>query len=135
MRCRSPTTCWTAPAGCAGWRVPLPRSVGAWLASDAPARPEPEDLEEPTVRDQVDPDDEFVPPTPPPIPRPPVDRLLAWTGVFGVPILVLLCIVAGISVPAWFGLLLATGFIGGFGYLVLRMSDEPRDPWDDGAVL
>ena len=87
------------------------------------------------MRDQVDPDDEFVPPTPPPVPRPPVDRLLAWIGVFGVPTLVLFCIVAGISVPAWFGLLLAAGFIGGFGYLVMRMSDEPRDPWDDGAVL
>ncbi len=104
--------------------------------SDAPARPDPQDLDEPAVaRDQVDPADEFVPPTPPPVPRPPVDRLLAWTGVFGGPTLVLLCIVAGISVPAWFGLLLATGFIGGFGYLVLRMSNEPRDPWDDGAVL
>jgi len=104
--------------------------------SDAPARPDPEDLDDPVaVRDQIAPDDEFVPPTPPPIPRPPVDRLLAWTGVFGVPTLVLLCIVIGISVPAWFGLLLATGFIGGFGYLVIRMSDEPRDPWDDGAVL
>jgi len=30
---------------------------------------------------------------------------------------------------------LAVAFIGGFGYLVMRMSDEPRDPWDDGAVL
>ena len=47
----------------------------------------------------------------------------------------LFCIVLKISVPPWFGLLLAAGFIGGFGYLVVRMSDEPRDPWDDGAVL
>ncbi len=98
--------------------------------------PEPDDLDDPgEVRDQVHPDDEFVPPTPPPIPRPSFDRLLAWLGVFGVPAVVLFCIVLGISVPSWFGLLMAAGFLGGFGYLVLRMSDEPRDPWDDGAVL
>ena len=104
----------------------------------APATAPPADREHderPALRDQVDPDDGFVPPTPPPIPRPPLDRLLAWLGVFGVPTLVLFCIVLGISVPPWFGLLLAAGFIGGFGYLVVRMSDEPRDPWDDGAVL
>ncbi len=95
-----------------------------------------EDLDDPPeVADQVQPDDEFVPPTPPPVPRPPLDRLLAWLGVFGVPAVVLFCIVAGISVPTWIGLLMAAGFVGGFGYLVLRMSDEPRDPWDDGAVL
>lgn len=93
---------------------------------------EVDDVDEPTV---ADPDDEFVPPTPPPVPRPPVDRLVAWSGVFGVPTFVLVCIVFGITLPAWTGLLLAAGFIGGFGYLVMRMSDEPRDPWDDGAVL
>lgn len=94
------------------------------------------DDDEPTeVADEIHPAEEFVPPTPPPIPRPPLDRLLAWLGVFGVPALVLFCMVLGISVPPWFGLLLAAGFIGGFGYLVVRMSDEPRDPWDNGAVL
>lgn len=92
-----------------------------------------DDLADPPER--VDPDAEFVPPTPPPIPRPPIDRLLAWLGVFGIPAVVLVCIVAGISVPTWVGVLMAGGFLGGFCYLVLRMSDEPRDPWDDGAVL
>ncbi len=106
----------------------------------APVDPAPavgfeRDVEEPPARDLAPLDEEFVPPTPPPLPRPPLDRLLAWCGVFGVPAMVLVCIVAGISVPSWFGLLLAAGFVGGFGYLVIRMSDEPRDPWDDGAVL
>jgi hypothetical protein len=108
------------------------------LTDPAPAtadRVAADDDEPAQVHDQVHPDDKFVPPTPPPIPRPPLDRLLAWLGVFGVPTLVLICIVLGISVPPWFGLLLAAGFVGGFGYLVVRMSDEPRDPWDDGAVL
>jgi hypothetical protein len=104
---------------------------------DPTPRPvEPEVVEQPVEpRDQISPEDEFVPPTPPPVPRPPLDRLLAWIGVFGVPAFVLFCIVLRISVPSWFGLLLAAGFIGGFGYLVVKMSDEPRDPWDDGAVL
>jgi hypothetical protein len=98
--------------------------------SEPAAEPE-DDLAEPPA----EPADEFVPPTPPPVPRPPIDRLIAWSGVFGVPTFVLVCIVFGITLPPWTGLLLAAGFIGGFGYLVMRMSDEPRDPWDDGAVL
>ncbi len=112
---------------------------------DAPRPPQPDDLggradqddlDGPTeVRDQIHPDEQFVPPTPPPVPRPPFDRLLAWSGVFGVPVVVLFCIVAGVTLPAWTGLLFAAAFIGGFGYLVIGMSDEPRDPWDDGAVL
>lgn len=79
--------------------------------------------------------DEFVPPTPPPLPRPPADRLAAWLGVFGVPTVVLVCIVLGISLPAWAGLLLAAGFVGGFVYLVARLPGSPPDPWDDGARL
>ncbi|MDZ5620690.1 hypothetical protein SFC88_07635 [Nocardioides sp. HM23] len=108
---------------------------------DAPRRAAPDDLDQDdpgataAARDQVPPDEEFVPPTPPPVPRPPFDRLLAWTGVFGVPALVLFFIVVGVTLPAWTGLLFAAAFIGGFGYLVIQMPDEPRDPWDDGAVL
>jgi hypothetical protein len=96
---------------------------------------EREDEPDVAARDEVHPSDEFVPPEPPPIPRPPFDRLLAWLGVFGVPAVVLVCVVAGFSVPTWVGVLMAGAFIGGFGYLVAKMSDEPRDPWDDGAVL
>jgi len=106
------------------------------LIDITPKPAEPDDRGEPVeIGDVVHPDDEFVPPTPPPIPRPPLDRLLAWFGVFGVPALVLFCIVLRINVPTWMGLLMAAGFVGGFAYLVVRMSDEPRDPWDDGAVL
>lgn len=93
---------------------------------------EPDDVE---VADDVHPSEAFVPPSPPPMPLPPADRLLAWLGVFGVPAVVLVCVVAGISLPTWTAMLLAAAFLGGFGYLVAKMSDEPRDPWDDGAVL
>ncbi len=125
-----------------GERAVLEPEAGRATGAQPPSEPDdPDNPDNPGNPDSpgepvaVDPDAQFVPPTPPPVPRPPVDRLLAWMGVFGGPALVLVFIVLGISVPAWTGLLLAAGFVGGFGYLVIRMSDEPRDPWDDGAVL
>lgn len=95
-----------------------------------------DDRDEPDEERGLVPEDErFVPPPPPPIPRPPLDRLLAWLGVFGVPVVVLVCVVLGIGLPTWAGLLLSAGFVGGFLYLVIRLPGTPRDPWDDGAVL
>jgi hypothetical protein len=91
--------------------------------------PEPEDLED-------DLDDAFVPPTPPPLPKVPPDRFLAWAGLFGSPTILLVCLVFDLHLPPWLGYLLVASFIGGFGYLVAKM---PRgtdiDPWDDGARL
>ena len=84
-----------------------------------------------------DAEDGYVPPPPPPLPRPHGLRALAWFGLFGVPTLVLLCIMANISLPSLLSLLFLAWFVGGFGYLVATMSG-PKDPdagWDDGAVL
>jgi hypothetical protein len=85
-----------------------------------------------------DPDDNrYVPPPPPPVPRPHGLRLAAWLGLFGVPTVVLVLIVLGISLPSPLGLLALVWFVGGFGYLVATMSG-PKDPdggWDDGAVV
>jgi hypothetical protein len=80
-------------------------------------------------------EDRFVPPPPPPLPRVAPDRLLAWAGVFGTPVVLLTAVVTGIDLPAWLGYLLVGGFIGGFVYLVTRMPRGPRDPSDDGARL
>ena len=80
-------------------------------------------------------EDRFVPPPPPPLPRPDNKRLVAWTGVFGVPILLLVCLVVGISLPPLLGYAMVTWFVGGFVYLVLLMPRGPRDPDDDGARL
>ena len=82
-------------------------------------------------------DDRFVPPPPPPVPRPHGLRLAAWLGLFGVPAVVLLCIVLHISLPSPLGFLALVWFVGGFGYLVATMNG-PHDPgggWDDGAVV
>lgn len=102
----------------------------------APTRPEPEpswedDYDESEPLD--DPDDTFVPPPTPPIPRPPNDRLLAWLGIFGTPALVVVLVALQVTIPGWAGLLLAAAFVGGFLYLVMRSPRSPRDPWDDGA--
>jgi hypothetical protein len=82
-------------------------------------------------------DDRFVPPPPPPVPRPQGLRLFAWLGLFGVPTVVLVCIVLHVSLPSPLGFLALLWFVGGFGYLVATMSG-PKDPdggWDDGAVV
>ena len=91
-----------------------------------PQPPEPED----------DVEDDFVPPTPPPLPKLPPDRFLAWSGLFGSPTVLLVCLVLGVHLPPWLGYLLVASFIGGFVYLVVKMpKGTDIDPWDDGARL
>jgi len=97
---------------------------------------QPQDLLPPELAYE-DVEDGFVPPPPPPLPRPQGLRALAWFGLFGVPTLVLLCIMVKLSLPSVLSLLFLAWFVGGFGYLVATMSG-PKDPdagWDDGAVL
>lgn len=75
----------------------------------------------------------YVPPEPEPFPLPEPDRGIAWIGVIGSPLLLLVSLVAGIGLPSWVGYLMIAWFVGGFCYLVARMPKEPRDPWDDGS--
>lgn len=77
----------------------------------------------------------YTPPEPPPLPRLAPDRAVAWAGVFGSPLVLLLALLLSISIPTWLGYLLVCGFVGGFVYLVVKMPREPRDPWDDGAQV
>jgi len=80
-------------------------------------------------------EDRYVPPPPPPLPHPDTKRLVAWVGLFGVPTLLLVCLVLGISLPALAAYAMIGWFVGGFGYLVVLMPRGPRDPSDDGARL
>ena len=111
-------------------------------------RPEVEDLPTPVVEpepvppassydeiDPVDDDERFVPPEPPPAPRLDLPRQLPWVGVFGVPTLLLVALLAGVDLPTWLGYLMVAGFVGSFLYLVLTMKPGGRDPFDDGARL
>lgn len=111
----------------------------AGTAAEPVAEPEPTPEPEPEpdwfTSTSVDPDDRFVPPPAPPLPRPTRDRLFAWLGVFGSPTVLLVCLVAGISLPRLIAYLLVASFVGGFLYLVWQMPRGPRDPWDDGAQV
>lgn len=79
--------------------------------------------------------DRFVPPPPPPLPTTTPDRRAAWFGVFGSPAILLVCLILRLDLPLLLAYALVAGFVGGFLYLVLTMTREPRDPDDDGAVL
>jgi len=103
---------------------PRPRSEAppAWVA-------------EPRRRDDP-PEERYVPPAAPPAPLPRGPRALAWLGLFGPPVVMLLFIVLGLSMPGWAVFLLFVAFVGGFGYLVATMrKHDDSDPWDDGAVV
>ncbi len=120
------------------------------VGDDGDDREEPEvprDDPEPVVRPElfamptppapqpppVDHEDRFVPPDPGPLPVPAPDRGIAWIGVFGAPVLLLVSLLLGIDLPRWVGWLMVAWFVGGFVYLVRNMPREPRDPWDDGS--
>ncbi len=81
-------------------------------------------------------EEHFVPPEPPPVPRGTPARRLAWAGLFGPPLLMLLAVVVGWTFAVWFSMLMVAAFVGGFVFLVATM---PRggngDSRDDGAVV
>jgi len=117
---------------------PLEEPTEEPTATQVPA-PSPE--EQPAeARDWLDayddPEDHFVPPEPERVPTPEPRRLIAWAGVFGVPVAVLVLVVLQVSLPPWASMLCLAWFVGGFGYLVATMRREPPDnDWDDGARL
>ena len=106
-------------------------------AEPAPVRPAPEP--DPGPADvpaaAYDEAERFVPPPPPPLPRPEPKRAVAWAGLFGAPVLVLIALVLRIDLPSLLDYLLIAWFVGGFGYLVATMSRTPREPWDDGSRI
>jgi hypothetical protein len=105
-------------------------------AEVAPPTPPPVHREEPEAEPPAGPEDHFRPPPPPALPLPSPPRLLAWLGLFGVPTLVLVLLVAGVDLPTWMGLVLMVWFVGGFVYLVASMRPGSGDDHDDdGAVL
>lgn len=97
--------------------------------------PEPAPRAEPPTTD-VD-EGHYVPPDPPPLPRLALHRKLAWFGLLGCPLVLLIGAVLGVEYPSWLALLMALAFIGGFVYLVATMPRRRNDDWDgdDGAVL
>jgi hypothetical protein len=77
----------------------------------------------------------YVPPEPPPVPRTTPARRLAWVGLFGAPLVMLVAVALGRSFPDWVAMLLVVGFVGGFVFLVATMDRSGGDGSDDGAVV
>ncbi|MCU0295662.1 MAG: hypothetical protein MUF33_01810 [Candidatus Nanopelagicales bacterium] len=93
------------------------------LPPDVPASPPPE------------PEESFVPPEPPPLPKIDTVGRFAWAGTIGGPLLLFGGVLApGIVGPAAVTLGIAA-FVLGFLTLVLRSPHEPEDGWDDGSVV
>ncbi len=124
--------------------------------SPAPAQPEPEpevvEVEPEPWLDQTEaaelradaeaeidrllPEEHFVPPEPPPIPRGDMVSRLAWGGVLGGPGALLLATLLSLSPPTWLVGFAVLAFVAGFVTLVARMrsSDDPPAP-NGGAVV
>ena len=79
----------------------------------------------------------FVPPDPGP--RPPMEprRRFAWWGLLASPVLMVVAVMFGLTLPPWAFGLLGLVFVGSFVYLVATMTGRHDDPWsgDDGAVI
>ncbi len=78
-------------------------------------------------------DDRFVPEVPPPFPRPDRPRLIAWIGVLGAPLALLVVAIFRVPLPTILIYALIGWAIAGFGFLVAVMPRGPQDPYDDGA--
>lgn len=116
-----------------GERADLPEPSGPTDSPVLEPAPASEEWQEPAWWSA---EEHFVPPEPPPLPRPAPRRLVAWLGLFGAPTLALIFLILGINLPDLIGLGLLAWFIGGFGYLVATMrTTRPEDFGDDGAVV
>jgi hypothetical protein len=81
-------------------------------------------------------EERFVPPTPPPLPKLPPVKILAWIGLVGGPLILIIAALFSYQLSGLLLTLAIVGFVGGFITLVATMSDDD-DPWDPdhGAVV
>ncbi len=82
-------------------------------------------------------DEPFVPAEPPPLPGLAPYQQLAWLGLAGGPLLLLVAALFAVTLPAWLSLAAVAGFVGGFLTLVATMEDRrrPDDDSENGAVV
>ncbi|MBA2698642.1 MAG: hypothetical protein H0U61_07705 [Nocardioidaceae bacterium] len=110
-----------------------------WLAQRDATSSAFEHVEEPTDRPPPvrDDEDRFVPAPPPPLPKLEPYKQLAWVGVLGGPLFLLVGVLFSLVVPAWLSVLAVGGFVGGFVTLIATMDDRDDDEWnsDNGAVV
>ncbi len=77
----------------------------------------------------------FVPPPPPEIPEGTPIKRLAWAGVLGGPLIILLIALTGWDPPGIVGISAGLATLAGFVTLVWQMPEGREDGWDDGARL
>jgi hypothetical protein len=82
-----------------------------------------------------DDEERFVPPEPPPITSTDLASRLAWLGVLGGPLLLLLAALTWSRLPTLVVLVALSAFVGGFITLVARLPRDRDDGPDDGAVV
>ena len=105
-----------------------------WPAPEG-ERPNIDDPVSTPTRRPADVEEHFVPPPPPPLPRGDAVSRLAWAGVLGVPVFLVVAVAAGWRLPSWAMTLAVITLFAGFATLVSRLrGHDPHDP-DDGAVV
>jgi hypothetical protein len=123
------------------------RSAADEATDPVSADPEPGQPDEPVIIwrgstedieaeiERAVPDEHFVPPEPPPLPRADAITWAAWVGAIGAPLLLVLLTALGVS-SGFVVVGAVAAFLGGVAILVSRMSSH-RDPFDpdDGAVV
>jgi hypothetical protein len=77
----------------------------------------------------------YEPPEPPPLPRMDLVSRLAWAGVLGGPVFLLLAALLWSGLPTALLLGALAAFVGGFVTLVARLPGTPPDDPDAGAVV
>jgi hypothetical protein len=85
--------------------------------------------------DDADDQDRFVPPDPPPITSTDLPSRLAWLGVIGGPVFLLVAALVWRTLPTVVVIIALAAFIGGFITLVARLPRDRGDGSDDGAVV
>lgn len=116
--------------------APSVEEIAAQERRERPTPPPPASAPEPSVSEAplIGDEDRFVPEVEP-LGRPEPVVALAWFGVLGTPMLLLVVLLAGLPTPTWVGWVLVGWFVSGFGFLVARMPKGRDDGWDDGARL
>lgn len=124
----------SAPEPPQAWTLPPRIQVEPEPKPPPPPRARPVPADDPNSQASWDDEGHFVPPEPPPVlpPRDLVSRL-AWSGLVGGPLLMLVAVVFGLGLPTEIMMVCALGFVGGLVTLVVRLRD--RGDGTDGAVL
>ena len=104
-----------------------------------PRHPDNPPAEDPQPDDsQPNDDGHYVPPAPPPLPRPVGVVGAAWVALLGGPIVLLVATVLGWDLPTVVTAACVLGFVGGLVFLIAQLDDGSRDGpdgWDNGAQV